>query len=345
MALKNMLSIETTTGYKNIEIHHGDLSAMEFSVDILVISAFRHGYNPTPGTLIEALEKNCQLKVLELFQSKQLDFRETLNSWVSADLPSGKFKNIVCLEGMFESLNDPDRIEHYLSDLLAVLSVLQHKGFAIKTVAMPLLGTGQQGIAVELLIPVLMTKAKEMLQTIHEVQTIYFVHPRMEIVEQIDKGINQFLSRSSDLLELIRDDREIAEGLDRISTKLIGLKHSFGWSDMKSLDELSYRIIQQDIRFYELGILSRRAMESILKSLIRSEGFMTLSEMVFELRRFNLSPWMLSYMHTLRSFGNFLAHDVETHTSAQQMTKDDVLFFVKALDRFVDIVSNNCRNI
>ena len=32
MALKNMLSIETTTGYKNIEIHHGDLSAMEFLV-------------------------------------------------------------------------------------------------------------------------------------------------------------------------------------------------------------------------------------------------------------------------------------------------------------------------
>jgi hypothetical protein len=79
--------------------------------------------------------------------------------------------------------------------------------------------------------------------------------------------------------------------------------------------------------------------------LIRSEGFMTLSEMVFELRRFNLSPWMLSYMHTLRSFGNFLAHDSETHASAQQMTKDDVLFFVKALDRFVDIISNNCRNI
>ena len=232
MALKNMLSIETTTGYKNIEIHHGDLSAMEFPVDILVISAFRHGYNPTPGTLIEALEKNCQFKVVDLFQTKQMDFRDTLNSWVSADLPSSKFKNIVCLEGMFESLNDSDRIEHYLSDLLAVLSVLQHKGFSIKTIAMPLLGTGQQGIAVELLIPLLMKKAKEMLQTIQEVQTIYFVHHRMEIVEQIDQGINQFLSRSSDLLELIRDDREIAEGLDRISTKLIGLKNSFGWTDI-----------------------------------------------------------------------------------------------------------------
>ena len=344
MALKNMLSIETTSGYKNIEIHHGDLSAMEFSVDILVVSAFRHGYNPTPGTLIEALEKNCQLKVGELFKTKKLDFRETLNAWVSDNLSSSKFKIIVCLEGLFESLNDSDRIEHYLSDLLAVLSVLQHKGYGIKTIAMPLLGTGQQGISVDLLIPVLMKKAKEMLQTIQEVQTIYFVHPRIEIVEQIDQGVNHFLRRSSDLLELIRDDREIAEGLDRISTKLIGLKYSFGWTDMKSLNELSYRIVQQDIRFYELGILSRRAMEAILKSLIRSEGFMTLSEMVLELKRFNLSPWMLSYMHTLRSFGNFLAHDSETYASAHQMTKDDVFFFVKALDRFVDIISNYCRN-
>jgi len=344
MALKNILAIETNAGYKNIEIHHGDLSAMEFPVDILVVSAFRHGYYPTPGTLIESLEKNCQLKVAALFQTKQLDFRETLNSWVSADLPSSKFKNIVCLEGMFETLNDSDRIEHYLSDLLAVLSVLQHKGFSIKTIAMPLLGTGQQGISVDLLIPVLMKKAKEMLRTIQEVQTIYFVHPRMEIVEQIDQGINHFLNRSPDLLELIRDDQEIARGLDGVSNKLIALKRTFGWNEMKSLDELSYRIVQQDIRFYELGILARRAMEGILKSLIKAQGFMTLSEMVFELRRFNLSPWMLSYMHTLRSFGNFLAHDSETQASAQQMTKEDVLFFVKALDRFVDIISNNCRN-
>jgi len=345
MALKNMLSIETTSGYKNIEIHHGDLSALEFSVDILVVSAFRHGYNPTPGTLIEALEKNCQLKVRDLFMTKKFDFRQTLNAWVSDDLSSSKFKNIVCLEGLFETLNDSDRIEHYLSDLLAVLSVLQYKGFAIKTIAMPLLGTGQQGISVDLLIPVLMKKAKEMLQTIKEVQTIYFVHPRIEIVEQIDQGVNHFLRRSSDLLELIRDDQEIAEGLDRVSSKLIGLKHSFGWNEMNSLDELSYRIVQHDIRFYELGILSRRAMEAILKSLIHSDEFMTLSEMVAELKRFNLSPWMLSYMHTLRSFGNFMAHDAASHPSSQQMTKEDVSFFVKALDRFIDIISHNCRNI
>jgi hypothetical protein len=245
---------------------------------------------------------------------------------------------------MSESFLNSGQIEPHLSDLLAVLSVLQYKGFSIKTIAMPLLGTGQQGISMELLIPLLMKKAKEMLQTIHEVQTIYFVHPRMEIVEQIDQGINQFLNRSPDLLELIRDDQEIARGLDGVSNKLIALKRTFGWNEMKSLDELSYRIVQQDIRFYELGILARRAMEGILKSLIKAQGFMTLSEMVFELRRFNLSPWMLSYMHTLRSFGNFLAHDSETQASAQQMTKEDVLFFVKALDRFVDIISNNCRN-
>jgi hypothetical protein len=132
--------------------------------------------------------------------------------------------------------------------------------------------------------------------------------------------------------------------LDGISMKLSQMTINFGWDSMHSVDELAQRLRQEDIRFYELGILTRRAMESILKSLINSDSFMTLSDMVFELRRFNISSWMLTYMHTLRSFGNFLAHDTDNNDPSMQMTKEDILFFIKALDRFVDIISNHCRN-
>jgi hypothetical protein len=86
-------------------------------------------------------------------------------------------------------------------------------------------------------------------------------------------------------------------------------------------------------------------MEAMLKSILKTDSYMTLSDMVNELRRFNLSSWMLSYMHTLRSFGNFLAHDTETADGQQLMIKEDVLFFIKALDRFVDIISNYCVKV
>jgi len=36
MALKNMISIQTTIGYKNIEIHQGDISAMKFLVNYCI---------------------------------------------------------------------------------------------------------------------------------------------------------------------------------------------------------------------------------------------------------------------------------------------------------------------
>jgi hypothetical protein len=344
MPVKNIVSIGTNSGYKNIEIHHDDLSRLNWPVDVLVISAFRGSYEPTPGTLIEALEKNAQIKVMDLFQTKRFDFRDTLNAWVSERIENKNFKYIICLEGMSDSFNSTGMIEPHLEDLLAVLSVLQHKGLNIKSIAVPLLGTGQQRIAVNELVPLLIKKSKELLETIQLVQTIYFVHPRIENVELVNDEINRLLQRGPDKLELIRQDTEIAAILDRISNKLLSLKTSFGWGKMRGLDELSYRITKPDIRFYELGILSRRAMESILKSLLASNRQMTLNEMVNELHRFKLSSWMLTYMHTVRSFGNFLAHDSGENQRKGQLSREDILFFAHALDRFLDIIQQHCHS-
>lgn len=344
MPVKNIVSIGTNSGYKNIEIHHDDLSQLNWQVDVLVVSAFRGSYEPTPGTLIEALQDNCQINVMQLFKAKLFDFRDTLNAWVSERIENKNFKYIICLEGMSDSFNSTGMIEPHLEDLLAVLSVLQHKGLNIKSIALPLLATGQQRIAIDELVPLLIKKSKELLETIHLVQTIYFVHPRIENVELVNDEINRLLQRGPDKLELIRQDAEIALLLDRISVKIIPLKASFGWGRMRAVDELAERVMKSDIRFYEFGILSRRAMEAILKALLASNRPMTLNEMVGELNRFKLSSWMLSYMHTVRSFGNFLAHDADSSDRKGYLTREDILFFAHALDRFLDIIPQHCRN-
>jgi hypothetical protein len=85
-------------------------------------------------------------------------------------------------------------------------------------------------------------------------------------------------------------------------------------------------------------------MESILKALLASEKQMTLSEMVYELNRFKLSSWMLSYMHTVRSFGNFLVHDNDANKKDAVMTRNDILFFTQAFERSLDIIQEHCRN-
>jgi len=344
MPIHNIVSIATNSGFKNIEIHHDDLSQLSWPVDVLVISTFRGGYVPTPGTVIEALQNNRKITVSELAKNRLFDFRDTLNAWVSQKIEGNNFNYIICLEGMSESFFKTGNLEPHFEDLLAVLSVLQHKGLIINSVALPFLGTGQQGIAVGDLIPILIKKSKELLETVHNVQTIYFVHPRIDYIELVDQEINQFLHRRADKLELIRQDIEIATILDRISAKLITLKLTFEWTQMKAIDKLSFRILQEDIKFYELGILSRIAMESILKALLASEKQMTLSEMVYELNRFKLSTWMLSYIHTVRSFGNFLVHDTDANKTDAVMTRNDILFFTQAFERSLDIIQEHCRN-
>ena len=65
----------------------------------------------------------------------------------------------------------------------------------------------------------------------------------------VDHEINQLLHRGPDKLELIRQDIEIATILARISSKLITLKLTFEWTQMKTIDKLSIRILQEDIKF------------------------------------------------------------------------------------------------
>ena len=54
MVLLDYIQVKTSNGFADIELYHGDLSAIpkEHKVDIVILSAFPNDYTPTPGTLI-----------------------------------------------------------------------------------------------------------------------------------------------------------------------------------------------------------------------------------------------------------------------------------------------------
>jgi hypothetical protein len=335
MSVQNIVSISTNHGYKTIEIHHDDLSKLSFPVDVLVISAFKRGYHPTPGTLIHALEVNANIVINDLAKNPLYDFRETLNSWVSNKVDHTKFNHVICLEGLAQTHFSGGDIEHVLEDLLAVIAVLQQKGININTIALPFLGTGNQQIELEFLVPLLIKKSKVLLESIGNVQTIYFVHPDLAKVQLFDQEINRILKRQTNELELIRSSVEIATALDQVSLKLL---QNFTDFPNRTIEDFAFRIIQPDIKFYELGILARRTMEVVLKDFLNNQSNLTLHEMLVEMRNLSLNSWMLSYFHTIRTFGNSLAHDESDSENSFSFTKEDILFFTSALVRFVDIM-------
>jgi len=50
----------------------------------------------------------------------------------------------------------------------------------------------------------------------------------------------------------------------------------------------------------------------------------------------NIADWMITYFHTLRVFGNFVAHEDESKEIPEHMEIDDMIVFSHALNRFLD---------
>lgn len=161
---------------KTLSLIYGDMCEVPAEYDVVVCSAFKNDYIPTPTSLIGALKYRKGISVEDLSLNPELDFRPQ-GCWLSKETGTC-FRRIACVELLdyYKNYSEEDLINIILkksfSTLRFILEQAEFSRIPVATVALPILGTGDQGIETSYVIGTLISQCQLILQTNSNVQNI-----------------------------------------------------------------------------------------------------------------------------------------------------------------------------
>ncbi len=146
--------ISTAFGQKTLAVISDDVLNFPERIDILTTSAFYRAYEPTPFSLYGALY-TAGISVRELSFDPYIDLREVCNVWLSKDIDSktANIGRIGCVEMSRYTRDSSGILGHEEGILNAIkayfrmLDIASFAGVRMHTVALPLLGAGNQNIS------------------------------------------------------------------------------------------------------------------------------------------------------------------------------------------------------
>ncbi|MFN0242291.1 MAG: TIR domain-containing protein [Planctomycetota bacterium] len=198
------LHVDGRLGPADLVLSHGNLveAGAAHPVDVLVVSTFPGDYAPTSKSVVGALNVRG-LSLSDLARDKAIDLRHEFGSWLSHDigaLGSGVHaQRVLCVE-------DPSPSKLFRS-LVAVLSDAQQPA----SVAMPLIGAGDQGLPVEQVVPSILEAAVRWIE-------LGLPLRRLEIVVR-DKTAAEVASAAFDRFLADRRERVLSELLARTEAR------------------------------------------------------------------------------------------------------------------------------
>lgn len=299
MEALNFIEIETKFGYRAFELLSADITKMPFEVDLIVVSSFSNYYEPLPETVIGALHKQG-VNVEKLATTSLFDFREPFGGWVSKEIKDKLFKHILCIEIKGTEF----ALEESIKNIFTILSVLEFGRLHIKSIALPLIGTGNQQFEATEVIDFLITHSLDYLRHSRYLEKIVFIEHKKEKADELNLAMDEILGRTKvkvprgPLVDAIK--QEILGNIDKI------LKVA---DDNQALIDLRRIITTPYTRAFELGGISRKIAELISHDLSPSKKYFDLWKKIDLLANESVAPWIIEYMHILRIFGNEAVHE------------------------------------
>jgi len=179
-------------------------------IDVLTTSAFCRCYTPTPTSLFGALHR-AGVYVEQLAIEPQIDLRSSCNIWLSRNVPEGdaKIGRIGCIElvdpwsagttgeQFGQTILTSIRSYFYMLDLAAV------NGIPMDTVALPLLGSGDQHMDGAMMAVPIINECVSALKRNPAIRRICFVERSQEKAQLVAQALQN--SYNLQVLEQIKE--------------------------------------------------------------------------------------------------------------------------------------------
>ena len=166
-------TVSTAHGDKSISVISGDATNLAERIDILTVSAYRNDYAPVYGTLAGALYQ-IGIDMFELSNDPYFDLRSICNVWLSNGI-DGRINRIGCIEMSSYGYYSEDSVIKNIKAYFQMLDIAATSGVKMSTVALPLLGGGNQGISKNLTLIPIVNECLAFLQRNESCEKIIFV--------------------------------------------------------------------------------------------------------------------------------------------------------------------------
>lgn len=343
--LLNFFDVDTATGERSVELQVGDYPQLGLQSDLLVVSAFQGHYAPVPRTLLGRLHEAYGLTLSEL--EVALDLRSSpLKAWVSAPLvlgdqaPPSRFKRIAVVEGAIE-WQEGDLVPWPpFNRLFSLLALLPMRGISCATVASPLLGSGNQGIDALSHMPELLEAYREAFRHLPDLERLILFDKTDRHLSVLGEAIDSILARvdAQDLRISLPTGLPGLERLNGLLRDRVDPRKEHSSALAHDLGELLEILRAEQIAPIALGIHARRVVEQLVLHSLRDEPDqhrLNLNRGIRLLSQRGADRWLISCLHQVRCFGNWMGHP-QREGQQRHIQLADVLAVLSALQRVLE---------
>ena len=301
----NSVSIETIGGFRYFHILHADV----FSVpaDLTVISTHANATEPPSGQLVSALKK----RGIEIDPEKVFQIIENGSTWTCFQPVQG-YENVhaILTARIKASRGRDDPTEFFdraVKGIFTSLAALEYLGHRFQTVNMPVI-YGQRIVDYQGAIRSLVQNSLTWLKKSDHTECINFVVYSSDELEQWNTALNSCLGRSM----IAAGSNEVLAGMTHeVIIELEALPDS---SINTALEPLRRALSARDkICVQSVCIFGRKMCELVCCQLLEKQSLKASNDLCSNIERLRESkiaaPWICSYMHSLRIFGNETVHE------------------------------------